>query len=231
MASPNCAACGSGLSDFDARSCAACGAAVEHPEAAPTVEDPPRAKLTEEQWQYVTWGAVAAGAVAVVALIAVVFGLLSQSEAAEPAPDAAAPASITTSSTVVTSQPDASVGLPVREPVLIEHPRVWTSNRYNRNGAVVGLRVTMDDCERREGMLHASGTIRNDTLVDQTLGYRLGVDLTRAVVGTPLGYLETEVEDLGPGETTEWMVETASTKAVNLRCELVMLTVAPVDFE
>ena len=48
------------------------------------LEVPLRHRLTEEQWQYATWGAVAAGAVAIVALLAVVFGLLSGSKDAAP---------------------------------------------------------------------------------------------------------------------------------------------------
>lgn len=231
MASPNCDACGSGLPDFDARSCPACGATVEQPAAAPDVEGPPRRKMTDEQWQYVTWGAVAAGAVAVVALIAVVFGLLSHSDAAEAAPDAAGPASSTTTLTPASDQLGRPSGLPVGDPVLIEYPRLWSANRYNRNGSVVALRVTMNACERREGMLHASGTIRNDSPADQALSYRLGVELTRAVVGTPLGSVEATVNNLGPGEAAEWMAETVSTKAVSLRCELATLTVAPPQSE
>jgi hypothetical protein len=238
MASPNCAMCGSGLSDFDARSCAACGAVVERPDAvveqpdpSPAVEGPPRWKMTEEQWQYVTWGALAAAAVAVVALIAVVFGLLSQSEAAEAAPDAAGAVATTTTPLALSEQAGELAGLPVGEPELIEYPRLWSSNMYNRNGAVVALRVTMDECERREGMLYASGSIRNDSPVGQALSYRLGIELTRAVVATPLGSLEAVVDDLGPGETTDWIAETVSTKAVSLRCEVATLTVTPAEPE
>lgn len=227
MASPNCDACGSGLPDFDARSCAACGATVEQPANSPAVDDPLRRTMTDEQWQYVTWGAVAVGAVAVVALIAVVFGLLSHEDAAEATSDTAVPASSTTTAISASDELGRPSGLPVSSPVLIEYPRLWSANRYNRNGAVVALRVTMNACERREGMLHASGTIRNDSPADQALSYRIGVDLTRAVVGTPLGSVETTVNNLGPGEATEWMTETVSTKAVSLRCELAMLTVAP----
>ncbi len=230
MTSPNCAACGSGLPDFDARSCAACGAAVEQPgtapDTAPAPLGPPRRKLTEEQWQYVTWGAVGAGAVAVVALIAVVFGLLSQSDSAEAAPEPAPAVATTTTSTTSSAQAGGRTGLPVSEPVLIEYPRLWSSNRYNRNGAVVALRVTLDACDRRDGMLHASGSIRNDSSVGQALNYRVGVDLTRAVVGTSLASVEAVITDLGPGETADWLAETVSTKAVSLRCEVVALTVS-----
>jgi hypothetical protein len=230
MTSPNCAACGSGLPDFDARSCPACGVLVEQPATAlataPAPQGPPRRHLTEEQWQYVTWGAVGAGAVAVVALIAVVFGLLSQSDSAEASPESAPTVVTTTAASASSAQAGGSMGLPVSEPVLIEYPRLWSSNRYNRNGAVVALRVTLDACDRRDGMLHASGSIRNDSPVGQALDYRVGVDLTRAVVGTPLGSVEAVVTDLGPGETADWLAETVSTKAVSLRCEVAALAVS-----
>jgi len=235
MTSPNCAVCGSGLPDFDAHSCAACGARVEQPDAAPGAAPaplgPPRRQLTEDQWRYVTWGAVGAGAVAVVALVAVVFGLLSRSDSAEAAPEPLSTMANVTTSSATAAEAGGTMGLPVSEPVLIEYPRLWSSNRYNRNGAVVALRVTLDVCDRRDGMLHASGSIRNDSLVGQALDYRVGVDLTRAVVGTPLGSVEAVVTGLGPGETADWLAEKISTKAVSLRCEVVALTVSRPESE
>jgi hypothetical protein len=189
-----------------------------------SLEVPLRHRPTEEQWQYVTWGAVAAGAVAVVALIAVVFGLLSRSD------DTAASAlASATTSTTTTAEPPAGgvIERPLTIPSVVENPRYGESALYLQDGVMIGVRLTMDRCERRSGMLTASGSIRNETMVGQTLDYHVGVELTRRVVGTSLASLEATVESLGPGETAEWGVEAVSTKTVNLACDITALTVAP----
>ena len=72
-------------------------------------------------------------------------------------------------------------------------------------------------------------SIRNETRIGQTLDYHIAVEMTRRVVGTSLASLEATVEGLGSRETAEWSVETVSTKAVGVRCEVAALTVAPVE--
>ena len=267
MASTNCAACGSGLTDPEARFCSACGAAVvtsppppdtgsvpEHTEApdpeavvetetgtpageevahgagASKYDRPPRRTMTEDQWRYATWGAVAVGAVAVVALVAVVFGLLSRAEDASAASNQRTAATSTTTTTIpIADGPTAAA--PVTEPVLIEAPRVGYPVWYRVGRTAVIVTLTMSECDRIDGMLRASGEIRNNSPLGQTLDYRFGVEMTRPVVGTVLASLQANVDSLAAGETIEWLVETPSTKSVSLRCDIGALTVAPASGE
>ena len=190
------------------------------------LEVPLSHRLTEQQWQYVTWGAGAVGAVAIVALLAVVFGLLSSSNDTSRSPVAAASESSSTTTTVV--RPSGMITeFPVTYPSIVEFPEVGDSAGYHQDGAFIAVRLTVDTCERSDGMLKASGSIRNETRIGQTLDYHLAVEMTRRVVGTSLASLETSVEDLGPSETAEWSVEAVSTKTVNVACDVATLTVAP----
>lgn len=263
MASTNCAACGSGLNNPEARFCSTCGAAVvttlpasdtppvpdhieipdpealaepetsipvgeetAHGDAASKYDGPPRRTMTEDQWQYATWGAVAASAVAVVALIAVVFGLLSRAEDASAASNQRTGMTSTTTTTIqIADGPTAAA--PVTEPVMIEAPRVGQPVWYRVGRTAVIVTLTMSECDRIDGMLRASGEIRNSSPIGQTLDYRFGVEMTRPVVGTALASLEATVDDLAAGETIEWLVETPSTKSVSLQCDIGALTVAP----
>lgn len=190
------------------------------------LEMPLRHRLTDEMWQYVTWGAVAAGAVAIVALLAIVFGLLSSNNETPLAPAAAASESTTTTTTVA-QRIGIVTELPVVAPSVVESPQIGESAGYLQDWAYVAVRLTVDTCERSDGMLKAGGSIRNETRIGQTLDYHIAVDMTRRVVGTSLASLETTVEDLGPAETAEWGVESVSTKTVNVACDVVALTVAP----
>jgi hypothetical protein len=191
-----------------------------------SLEVTPRHRLTEEQWQYVTWGAVAAGAVAIVALLAVVFGLLSSRDETSRSPVAAAGESTTTTTTVA-----RRIGIvtefPVIAPAVVESPQIGESVGYLEDWAFIAVRLTVDTCERSDGMLKAGGSIRNDSRIGQTLDYHIAVDMTRRVVGASLASLEATVEDLGPRETAEWGVEAVSTRTVNVACDIAALTVAP----
>jgi len=191
-----------------------------------SLEVPIRGRLTEEQWQYVTWGAVAAGAVAIVALLAVVFGLLSRSDDAVASP-------IVSGTTPTTTTVERRTGMitefPVTYPSVVESPQIGDSAGYHQDRAFIAVRLTVDTCERSDGMLRAGGSIRNETRIGQTLDYHIAVKMTRRVVGTSLGSLETTVEDLGPHETAVWSVEAVSTKTVNVSCHVATLTVAPAE--
>jgi hypothetical protein len=189
------------------------------------LEVPLRHRLTEAQWQYAIWGAVVAGALAVVALVAVVFGLLSSSNETSRSPVAAAGESTTT--TTVVRRTGMINEFPVAYPSIVESPQVGDSAGYHQDQAYIAFRLTVDTCERSEGMLRAGGSIRNETLIGQTLDYHIAVEMTRRVIGSSLASLETSVEDLGPRETAEWSVETVSTKTVNVACDVAALTVAP----
>ena len=262
MASTNCAACGYGLIDPEARFCSACGAAVV-PEPSPFVAEsasgriaepepggpagsgstvaagvetagdraaskydgPPRRTMTEDQWQYTTWGAVAAGAVAIVALVAVVFGLLSRAEDASAASNERTVATSTTTTTIPIADGPAAAA-PVVEPLIVEAPRIGHPVWYRFGRTAVIVTLTMSECDRVDGMLRAGGEIRNNSPLGQTLDYRFDVEMTRPVVGTSLASLEATIDGLASGETEEWLVETPSTKSVSLRCDIGALTVA-----
>jgi hypothetical protein len=189
-----------------------------------SLEVPMRRRLTEEQWQYATWGAIAAGIVAIVALLAVVFGLLSRSDDAVASP-------IVSGTTPTTTTVERRTGMitefPVTYPSVVESPQIGDSAGYHQDGAFIAVRLTVDTCERSDGMLRAGGSIRNETRIGQTLDYHIAVKMTRRVVGTSLASLETTVEDLGPHETAVWSVEAVSTKTVNVACNVATLTVAP----
>ena len=228
MDSTKCAACGTELPDAAARFCSSCGEPVPAAGGSAGTDPSPPSRITDEHWQYITWGAIAAGAVAIVALVAVVFGLLSGADASDTddpvATDESAPTSVT-----VPAKALETINVPVTEPVVIRSPRIGPTTRYHQDGTVVAVRVTMDVCERHDGMLRASGSIRNDTALDQTFDYDLGVDLKRRGTGALLSHLGVAVENLGPGETAEWNVETVSSRVVNIRCDVTDLTVIPID--
>jgi hypothetical protein len=162
--------------------------------------------------------------VAIVALLAVVFGLLSSSNDTSRSPVAAASDSTTTT---VMRRTGMITEFPVTYPSIVESPLVGDSAGYHQDGAFIAVRLTLDNCERSDGMLRASGSIRNETRIGQTLDYHIAVEMTRRVVGTSLASLETTVEGLGPRETTEWSVEAVSTRTVNVACDIATLTVAP----
>lgn len=203
------------------------GSGVESPSiglSSFSLEVPPRLRPSEEHWQYATWGAVAVGAVAIVALLAVVLSLVSSSDEASPPPPAAASESTTTT---VRSWIGVVTEFPVTDPSTIESPRIGDSAGYFQDGAFIAVRLSVDACERSDGMLRASGSIRNETNIGQTLDYHIAVEMTRRLVGTSLASMEATVEDLGPRETAEWAVETVSTKTVNVACDVAALTVVP----
>ena len=116
---------------------------------------------------------------------------------------------------------------PVSYPSIVESPKIGESAGYHQDRAYIAFKLTVDTCDRSEGMLRAGGSIRNETLIGQTLDYHLVIEMTRRVVGTSLVSLETTVEDLGPLETAEWSVEAVSTRTVNVECVVDTLTVAP----
>jgi uncharacterized Zn finger protein (UPF0148 family) len=197
------------------------------PEATMAPADRPlRRSLTEEQWRYTTWGAVAAGAVAIVALVAVVFGLLSRAEDASAASSERGVATTTTTTTIpIADGPTAAARL--TEPVTIEAPRLGAPVWYRLGPTAVIYTLTMNECDRIDGMLRASGEIRNNSPLGQTLDFRFGVEMTRPTVGTTLATLEGVIGGLEAGEAVEWITETPSTKTASLRCDIPLLTVSP----
>jgi len=218
-----CDACGSDLALSGARYCSECGAPITDDErsAAPTSSF----RVTDGQWRYITWTAVAVAIVAAATIAAVAFGTLT---GGDPADTAVAPPTIEMSpSSTVALKAIETVDVPVTEPIMIESPRIGPSTRYHRDGAVVVLRLTMEECERSDGMLRAAGSIRNGSALGQTFTYALTVDLSRAGLGTRLARLESVAEGVGPGEVVGWSVETPSTKVVTVRCGVTAVTVTP----
>jgi len=223
-----CAACEADLQDAAARFCSSCGEPVPVSGVDAETDSPTPSRLTDEHWQYIMWGAIAAGVVAIIALVAVVFGLLSEADSSS-ASDSAETDEMISTTIAEPARALVTIDIPVTEPVVIRSPRIGPITRYHQDGTVVAVRVTMDVCERHDGMLRASGSIRNDSSLDQTLDYDIDVDLKRRGTGTLLSHLETSIESLAAGEKAEWSVETVSSRVVNIRCGITELTVAPVD--
>jgi hypothetical protein len=228
MDSMKCAACEADLPDAVARFCSSCGEPVPVSDVDAETDPPTLSRLTDEHWQYITWGAIAAGAVAIVALVAVVFGLLSGADTSS-ASDSAEANEMIAMSITEPAKALVTIDVPVTKPVVIRSPRIGSITRYHQDGTVVAVRVTMDVCERHDGMLRAGGSIRNDSSLDQTLDYDIDVDLKRRGTGALLSHLETSIENLAAGEKAEWSIETVSRRVVNIRCDITELTVAPVD--
>jgi hypothetical protein len=228
MDSTKCAACEADLPDAAARFCSSCGKPVPVSDEDAVADPSTPSRFTDEHWQYITWGAIAAGAVAIVALVAVVFGLLAGADTSS-ASDSTEANEIVSTSVTEPAKALETIVVPITEPVVIRSPRIGPTTRYHQDGTVVVVRVTMDVCERHDGMLRASGSIRNDSALDQTLDYDLGVDLERRGTGALLSHLETSTESLAAGETAEWTVETVSRRVVNIRCDITELIVVPVD--
>lgn len=228
MEAIKCTACGADLPDAAGRFCSSCGEPVLIPDDSPPTVPSPPSRITDEHWRYITWGAIAAGGIAIVALVAVVFGLLSKADTAGSAdPDAID--EVVSTSVTMPQQALESINVPVIEPVVVRSPRIGPSTRYHQDGTVVVVRVTLDVCERHDGMLRASGSVRNDSALDQTFDYDVGVDLKRRGTGALLSHLEASIEGLVSGETAEWNVETVSSRVVNIRCDVTELTVIPVE--
>jgi len=186
-------------------------------------------RLSDAQWRAAAWASVAVGVVAVGALIAVWVGAATRTPEAE---RRAATSTTTTSTTVdPESVPSAMelIDTPVRGAVVIDHPVVGTIGRYHRDGGVVVVRVTTDFCGRSGGMLRAAGTVRNESKLGQRFHYSLSLVVKRPVTGAVLAELVAGVEDVGPGETAEWTVEEASTKATAVQCVVTALEAVPVD--
>jgi len=221
-----CPACGADLTLSGVRFCSECGKPVLAGEA--DASQTPQPRISEEQWQYITWGSGAVIVVALAAVAAVIFGVVSDSGGVE----ASVAVSTTQAPMPSTEAPKAMeiIDVPVTEPIVIESPRLGPSTRYHRDGSVVVGRVTMDRCERSEGMLRASGSIRNDSSLGQAFTYGMTIDLERSRLGTRLARLDAVIDRLGPGEVAEWSVETPSTKVVTIRCDVDTLTVTPLTF-
>lgn len=228
MESTECTACGADVPDAAARYCSSCGRPMPTPGESAETDSSSPSGITDEYWQYITWGAMAAGAVAIVALVAVVFGLLSGTGTAGAADPEQTEEMVSTSVTEPGKAVE-TINVPVTEPVVLRSPRLGPTTRYHQNGTVVVVRVTMDICERHDGMLRASGSIRNDTALAQTFDYGIGVDLKRRGTGALLAHLEAAIGSVGPGETAEWNVETVSSRVVNIRCDVTDVTVTPIE--
>ncbi len=227
MEPATCPTCGADIVLTNARFCSECGTSIRDGTPEPTVYEPKR--LSDGQWQIITWAAVgiAAAAVAVIIMVA-----LQGTPGVDRAPSIAsgAPTTVPTEASTEALKAIEIIDTPVMETVVIESPRLGPSTRYHRSGAVVVARLTMDECGRHDGMLVASGTIRNDSSLDQTFTYGLTVDIVRDRLGTRLARLPAVVERLGPGEIAAWNVETPSTKIVTIRCDVDQMTVEPLTF-
>ena len=235
MTPKRCRTCATEIADSDALFCSHCGAAMASGEGDPpaTIDGQGSRSRNDQRWRLVTWVAVAVGGVAAVALIALTFGTRSEPERTTP-DDVAIQDVTTTTVPAPAGEPIKAVetvNLPLSNAVTIEYPRTGTTGRYHLDGEVVNVYIAGDKCGGDEGMIEASGAIRNDSQSRQTLDYIIGVDLIRAVTGSRLAHLETTIEGLAPGASADWSVEMISTRTVSLRCVVTDLTVAPQSIE
>ncbi len=186
-------------------------------EPRPHVGDPMR---------YASLGAFALGALAVGALTVVTVSALTRADVHEPE---SGPTSTVT--TVVTDSTHASetINPVVTQTITIPFPRLGGVARYHQDGAVAMFAIAGDHCGTREGMIGASGTIRNESQAGQTFDYTIEVDLIRVWTRARIGHLETTVAGLSPGASVDWNVEMLSTRVSAIDCEVTDVTLTPID--
>lgn len=176
--------------------------------------------------RYASLGAFALGALAVGALTVVTVSALTRADVHEPE---SGPTSTVT--TVVTDSTHASetINPVVTQTITIPFPRLGGVARYHQDGAVAMFAIAGDHCGTREGMIGASGTIRNESQAGQTFDYTIEVDLIRVWTRARIGHLETTVAGLSPGASVDWNVEMLSTRVSAIDCEVTDVTLTPID--
>ncbi len=176
--------------------------------------------------RYASLGAFALGALAVGALTVVTVSALTRADVHEPE---SGPTSTVT--TVVTDSTHASetINPVVTQTITIPFPRLGRVGRYHQDGVVAVFSIARDECGTQEGMIGASGTIRNESQAGQTFDYTIEVDLIRVWTRARIGHLETTVAGLSPGASADWSVEMPSTRVSAIDCEVTDVTLIPSD--
>lgn len=228
MIATNCGSCATELDDPAARYCSWCGSDLpsdEPEEISPETEHAPR-QHAGDSLRYATLGAFVLGALAVGALTVVTISALTRTDVNE---SPSTPTSTVTS--VVTESIHAldAINPAVTQTVTIPFPRLGEVGRYHQDGSVVVFGIAGDQCGTRDGMVGASGSIRNESPANQTFDYIIEVDLIRVWTRARIGHLEARVAGLLPGASAEWTVEMASTRVTAIDCEITDVTLTPID--
>ena len=226
MIATTCRACGTELEDPAARYCSWCGADVPSDELEETSPESEPRRHAGDPMRYASLGAFAVGALAVGALTVVTVSALTRADVHEPE---SGPTSTVT--TVVTDSTHASetINPVVTQTITIPFPRLGGVARYHQDGAVAMFAIAGDHCGTREGMIGASGTIRNESQAGQTFDYIIEVDLIRVWTRARIGHLETTVASLSAGSSADWNVEVPSTRVSAIDCEVTDVTLIPID--
>ena len=188
--------------------------------------DPPARKEAGEAWRFATLGAFVGGALAVGALIVVTISALTRTDVNE---SASTPTSTVTAVFTESTHALEAINPAVTQTITIPFPRLGEVGRYHQDGTVVMFGIAGDHCGTREGMIGASGTIRNESPAGQTFGYIIGVDLIRVWTRARIGHLQATVAGLAPGASAEWSVEMASSRVSSIDCEVTDVTLTPID--
>ena len=228
MIATTCRACGTELEDPAAPYCSWCGADVpsdEPEEISPENEHTPR-QHAGDPLQYATLGAFVLGALAVGALTVVTISALTRTDVNEPTNG---PTTTVTSAVTESTHASETINPAVTQTITIPFPRLGGVGRYHQDGVVAMFGIAGDHCGTREGMIGASGTIRNESPAGQTFDYIIEVDLIRVWTRARIGHLEATVTGLAPGASADWSVEIPSTRVSAIDCEVTDVTLTPID--
>lgn len=228
MIATTCRTCGTEREDPAARYCSWCGADVpsdEPEEISPEREHTAR-QHDGEPMRYATLGAFVLGALAVGALTVVTMSALTRTDVNEPA---SGPTSTVTSLVTESTHASETINPAVTQTITIRFPRLGGVGRYHQDGTVAVFAIAGDHCGTREGMIGASGTIRNESQAGQTFDYIIEVDLIRVWTRARIGHLEATVAGLPPGASADWNVEMPSTRVSAIDCEVTDVSLTPID--
>ncbi|MCH8128692.1 MAG: hypothetical protein IIC70_02195 [Acidobacteria bacterium] len=176
--------------------------------------------------RYATLGAFVLGALAVGALTVVTVSALTRTDVNQPT---SAPTTTVTSAVTESTHASETINPAVTQTITIPFPRLGGVGRYHQDGVVAMFGIAGDHCGTREGMIGASGTIRNESPAGQTFDYIIEVDLIRVWTRARIGHLEATVTGLAPGASADWSVEIPSTRVSAIDCEVTDVTLTPID--
>jgi len=228
MIATTCRACGTELEDPAARYCSWCGADVpsDEPEEISPESEHTHRQHAADPLRYATLGAFVLGALAVGALTVVTVSALTRTDVNQPT---SAPTTTVTSAVTESTHASETINPAVTQTITIPFPRLGGVGRYHQDGVVAMFGIAGDHCGTREGMIGASGTIRNESPAGQTFDYIIEVDLIRVWTRARIGHLEATVTGLAPGASADWSVEIPSTRVSAIDCEVTDVTLTPID--
>ena len=197
----------------------------EPEEISPESEHTP-SQHTGDPLRYATLGAFVLGALAVGALTVVTVSALTRTDVNEPT---SGPTTAVTGAVTESTYASETINPAVTQTITIPFPRLGRVGRYHQDGVVAVFSIARDECGTQEGMIGASGTIRNESPAGQTFDYIIEVDLIRVWTRARIGHLEATVAGLPPGASADWSIEMPSTRVTAIDCEVTDVTLTPID--